>query len=140
MNHRFSTRLAVRWKDVDSFGIVNNAVYSTLIEQARFEYFGHLDLLPGGNFPFVVGSTSLRFLRPARAGMELEVGVRVNRLGSKSLDMDYVIRHGDELLVAADAGLVWVDRSTLQSIEIPDAARQQIAAFEGIDAGPTSTR
>ena len=131
MEYRFRTDLPIRWKDVDSFQIVNNAVYLTLIEQARFEYFAALDLLVGDNFPFVLGRTSCRYHRPGRAGMTLTIGARFTRLGGKSADMDYEVRCGDELLVSADAGLVWVD-GDLATVTIPTATRECIAEFEGI--------
>lgn len=131
MSYRFEIELPVRWSDIDNAGVLNNAVYLTLIEQARFGYFLELALMAQDNFPFLLGETSVRFLQPGRAGMILRVLARVSRLGNKSLDMTYEVRHGDEILATATAALVWVDE-TLRSAEIPDAARTRIAEFEGI--------
>lgn len=132
MSYQFAIELPVRWKDIDNAGVLNNAVYLTLLEEARFAYFRELDLVrEDGNFPFLVGETSIRFLKPGAAGMTLRVRAGVQRLGNKSFDMAYEVCHGDDVLATAAATLVWIDDS-LQSMEIPDTARQKIAGLEGI--------
>ena len=35
MFYRFDTEVPLRWVDVDSAGVVNNAVYLSMMEQAR---------------------------------------------------------------------------------------------------------
>ena len=133
MSFRFAIDHPVRWGDVDWFGVVNNAVYFTLFEQARFEYFQRLGLLEEGDFPFVLGETTARFLRPARAGMVLAIAVRTTRLGHKSLGTEYEVRHGGEVLATGRATLVYVD-DQLRSRPIPAAARARLLAFEGLAA------
>jgi YbgC/YbaW family acyl-CoA thioester hydrolase len=130
---RFRSAQALRWVDVDAAGVVNHAVWFTLAEQARFAYFRQLGLVDGDVPPFLLGSTSARYERPGRFGMEIEVLARTTRLGGKSLDMEYEVRLGStgERLVAIAATLVWVD-AQLESCEIPVEARRAIAAFEGI--------
>ncbi len=123
----------VRWKDIDSFGILNNAVHLSLIEQARYGYFLELGLLRDDNFPFVLGESKVRYLQPGLAGMVLDVSAQVTRLGTKSLEMDYELRHGHDLLATAQATLIWVDED-LRSCPIPDEARVKMATFEGIAA------
>ncbi len=131
MDYQFSAQIPVRWKDVDSFQVVNNAVYFTMIEQTRFEYFEHLGLLRDGNFPFVVGETSCRYLQPARLGMQLSIRAAVQRLGNKSFDMGFEIYHETQRLTQASSTLVWVD-GDLNAASIPTEARREIAKFEGI--------
>ena len=132
MAFRFSTRIPMRWQDIDSFGVLNNAVYFTLLEQARYEYFAHLDLLRDDNFPFVLGETRCRYQAPGRLGMLLDVGVRIDRLGTKSLESSYEVSHDNDVLATANATLVWVDEG-MHSLEIPPEAREAIAGFEGLD-------
>lgn len=131
--YRFESRQALRWVDVDAAGVVNHAIWFTLIEQARFEYFARLGLLHGEVPPFLLGATSARYERPGKFGMEIVVAARTTRLGGKSFDMEYAARLNStgETLVAITATLVWVD-AQLQSSEIPAEARRVIAKFEGI--------
>jgi acyl-CoA thioester hydrolase len=92
MTFRFVHEAPVRWSDLDAAGVVNNAVYLTLLEQCRFAYFKELGLLEGNGFPFLLGETSIRFLRPGREAGSVAVAARVTRLGTKSFEMEYEVR------------------------------------------------
>ena len=124
----------LRWSDADLQGVVNNAVYLTMFEQARLAYFQSLGLMRGVAFPFLLGSTNVRFVRPGRPGMVVDVETRVVRLGTKSFDMAYRVACQGETIADGGATLVWVDES-LQSARIPDAARSAIADREQIALG-----
>ena len=56
MRTAFVRRETFRWSDADLQQVVNNAVYLTLFEQARFGYFKQLGVLDGDAFPFLLGS------------------------------------------------------------------------------------
>ncbi len=127
----------VRWVDLDAAGVVNNAVYLTFVEQARFAYFARLGL---GGATFLLGETRVRYLRPVQNLAKLGIAARVSRLGRKSFDMEYEVILGAEPVALAWATLVWVD-DQLASTEIPALVRSRLAAFEGIaelDAGPAN--
>ena len=131
MSFRFVCDAPVRWQDVDAQGVLNNAVYLTLLEEARYGYFDGLGLLAagGGEFPFLLGECSIRFLAPARAGEELEVAARTVRLGTKSLEQAYEVRRGTDVLAVASATLVWVGPDGTPPV--PDDARARIVRYEG---------
>jgi acyl-CoA thioester hydrolase len=132
MSFRFSIQQPVRWKDIDAAGILNNAVYLTLVEQARYCYFRNLDLLEGpADIAFLLGETTARYRAPGRAGMELTLRIRTSRLGNKSFDQEYEVACGELLLATVSARLVWADEN-LASAVIPDGVRQALAEFEGI--------
>ena len=129
MQYRFETETALRWVDVDSAGVVNNAVYLSLMEQARFAYFSHLGVMTDHRVPFVLAEATVRWLRPGRLGMPVRVAAATTRLGTSSFEMCYEVRTGDEVLCAATAALVFVD-DEMQPAPIPDAYRGAVAAFE----------
>lgn len=135
MNYQFEHRAVVRWSDLDLAGVLNNAVYLTLCEEARQAYFEQLGLLQGAEFPFLLGEARVRFLAPARNPGELRIRARTTRLGRKSFDMEYEILDGDVPLATAGATLIWVG-ADLSSCVIPEAARSTLATFEGIPAQP----
>jgi len=136
---RFVSEQSIRWVDVDVAGVVNHAVWFSLVEQARFDYVRRLGVASGDVPPFLLGETTARYVRPGRMGMKLVVLVRTTRLGNKSFDMEYELHEGvattprDEKtrLVQIRATLVWVD-AQLKSTPIPAAARRLLAEFEGI--------
>lgn len=129
MFYRFDTEVPLRWVDIDSAGVVNNATYLSLIEQARFAYFDHLGLLDEHRVPFVLAETNIKFEKPGRIGMPITVAVRVGKLGSSSFEMDYEVRTGDYVLAKAHAALVFVD-GAMQSTPIPQRFRDTVAQFE----------
>jgi acyl-CoA thioester hydrolase len=133
MLYRYCAEVPLRWVDVDSEGVVNNAVYLSLMEQARFLYFDHLGLLPDRKVPFVLAETTVRYLRPGRLGMRTEVAARTSSLGNTSFRMDYEVRSGLEVLATGSAVLVFVD-GALRPRPIPDEVRQAIGEFEGFPA------
>ena len=132
---RFVMPTPLRWVDVDSEGVVNNAVYLSLMEQARFGYFEQLGLLGGGNVPFVLAEATVRFLRPGRLRMDVHTAARVVRLGRSSFAMEFEVRADGSPLATGTAALVYVD-GALRPVPIDQNARARIAAFEGIAAGP----
>ncbi len=132
MSFRFSTQQKVRWVDIDAGCVLNHAVYLTLVEQARYEYFDQLGLLEGSaDFSFLLGETTARYLSVGRAGMILTVRLRTTHLGNKSFEQEYEIADGDTLLSIITAKLVWCN-SDLSSSPIPDRARAKMAAFDQI--------
>lgn len=131
MSYHFSQAQHVRWNDLDSHGILNNAIYLTMLEQARWGYFSHLELTQGDRFPFVLGETAIRFLKPGRVFGDIVTACRVSRLGTKSFDMEYELTQNDIILAKAQATLVWVD-DNLQSVAIPEHCRQVIRDFEDL--------
>ncbi|MEO0651193.1 MAG: acyl-CoA thioesterase, partial [Planctomycetota bacterium] len=86
---RFLTHLVTRWVDEDNQAVLNNAVYLTLLEEARLRYFGGLELMEGARFPFVLAQCNLRFLRPGSGGTEVAVAVRTTHVGRSSLVQAY---------------------------------------------------
>jgi len=132
MFYRFDTEVPLRWVDVDSAGVINNAVYLSLMEQARFAYFSHLGLMTDHRVPFVLAEATVQWLRPGRLGMDITVAAATTRLGTKSFEMHYEIRSGDEVLCKAKAALVFVD-DAMQSCEIPQPFRDTVAQFEELD-------
>jgi acyl-CoA thioester hydrolase len=134
MFYRFAANVPLRWVDVDSAGVVNNAVYLSLMEQARYLYFTHLGLLNDHAVPFLLAETTVKFLRPGRLEMKVEVAARVGALGTTSFQMDYEVRAAEEVLATAHAALVWVD-ARMRPVPIPDDVRAAIAQFEEMPGG-----
>ena len=133
MSYRFETTIPLRWVDVDSAGVINNAVYLSLMEQARYAYFSQLGLMDGHDVPFVLAEATVQFLKPGRLGMAVRVAARTIRLGRTSFPMDYEVRAGDEVLCKATAALVFVDDSMVPR-PLPDDFRDAVAQFEQLES------
>lgn len=115
------TSVKVRFRDLDAFGHVNNAVFATYLEQARTETYlaltGRTDPVEdGAGLDFVVARAEIDYLLPVRHGTELRVEVRPARLGRSSFDFAYTVSDGEDALVARGlTTLVAYDHATGRS-------------------------
>ncbi|MEJ2599510.1 MAG: thioesterase family protein [Anaerolineales bacterium] len=135
----FYQSIEVRYGDLDPQGHVNNARYLTYLEQARIGYFRHLDLWKGDSFldiGIILADVHLTFRTPILLGHQVRVGVRVARLGNKSLTMEYSLEEASNHteLATASSVLVSYDYHTGQTVPISPEWRRTITHFEGLEA------
>jgi acyl-CoA thioester hydrolase len=125
----FVHREQVRFRDLDAMGHVNNAVFLTYIESARFAFLDHLGAASGvDNMPIIVARIEIDFRAPVSLGDEVEIAVRATRFGDKSFDLDYVLRVGGRVVAEAKSVLVGYDYGSGETIAIPDDWRERLAA------------
>ena len=74
-----------RWKDMDSFGHVNNAVFLTYIEDARIMYFKRWNITEKKR-SLIVASIKIDYLRQIEHPSDLIVGQKISRIGYSSFD------------------------------------------------------
>lgn len=120
---RHATR--VYWEDTDAGGIVYYANYLKYFERARTEWLRSLGVEQGVlrqrlGAMFVVSSTAMRYLRPARLDDVLEVTVAVREAARVSLHLEQQALRGTELLAQGDVRIACVDAPTLKPRRIPD--------------------
>ncbi|MBM3145564.1 MAG: hypothetical protein FJ010_11460 [Chloroflexi bacterium] len=133
---RFYHPITVRYGDLDPQGHVNNARYLTFMEQARVSYVKHLGLWDGGSFfdfGVIMADAHVTFRAPILWGQPIRVGMRIARLGTKSLDSFYLIEDAEtgQVLAEGSSVLVAYDYHTSSTIPIPDEWREIIEAYEG---------
>jgi acyl-CoA thioester hydrolase len=125
----FVHREAVRFRDLDPMGHVNNAVFLTYIESARAAFLQHLGAVQTlEDLAIIVARIEIDFRAPVRFGDEVEVSVRVDRFGDKSFDLGHELRVGDELVAEAKTVLVTYDYERREPVSIPDEWREKLAA------------
>lgn len=117
----FLHRERVRFRDCDAMGHVNNAVFSTYLEESR------IDVL-GGLRPFILARVEIDFRSQLRAGEEIEIGTRCSRLGTKSFDLEHQIRADGRLVADARSVLVAYDYEMESSVPLSDELRQRLLA------------
>jgi acyl-CoA thioester hydrolase len=118
---------AVRFSDLDGFGHVNNAVFSTYLEQARLAWFGKGgDGEPMPLRDVILARTEIDFRSPVVFGETVEIGVRPSRLGTKSFELEYRLRAGNRVVAEARSVLVGYDYEGEQSVEVPERWRRRL--------------
>ena len=79
-------QLKTRWRDIDSFGHVNNAVYLTYIEDARILFFRRWKITEMKK-SLIVASIKIDYLQQIDHPSDLIVGQKISRIGNSSFDI-----------------------------------------------------
>jgi acyl-CoA thioester hydrolase len=96
-------RAALRWRDMDELGHLNQAVYHELLEEAR----GALLAAAGESFPFVLARVELDYRHEVRrADGYVEIEVRVARVGTKSVTLEHDVQLPDGTVAASGVSVL----------------------------------
>ena len=109
----------VRFRDCDAMGHVNNAVYSTYLEESRIGVLGGLT-------EFILARVEIDFRSELRMGEEVEVRTRCSRIGTKSFDLEHVLAAGGRVVAEARSVLVSYDYARAESVPVPDGLRERL--------------
>jgi acyl-CoA thioester hydrolase len=134
---KFSARTRVGFSDTDAQGIVYYGRYNPYFDLARVEYLRTLGLLHarGEVGDYVMRANDVEYFAPAVFDDEIEVFVRVSRLGRTSVTFEFAAYRvpDDVLMVTAHQTLVYVDLAERKACPVPDAFREPVLRFEGDD-------
>ena len=122
-------RIEIRWRDLDAYRHVNNAVYATYLEECRDELVDSVLEGIGDVWDYVLARVAIDYRRElTQADDVVVVRCAVERLGTSSITLREEIRTRDgELSAEAEAVLVARDQKTGRSRPLTEAER---AAFE----------
>jgi acyl-CoA thioester hydrolase len=125
----FTHREAVRFRDLDPMGHVNNAVFLTYIESARVAFLQHLGAAATlEDMNIIVARIEIDFRAPVRLGDEVSISVHASRFGEKSFDLQYELRVGGQVVAEAKSVLVSYDYEKRKPMALPDEWREKLAA------------
>jgi acyl-CoA thioester hydrolase len=143
---RHRTPVEVRFRDIDAFRHVNNAVFFSYVELARVRYL--LDVLEVeedfSTLPLILARVSMDYRAQVRLTDTVVVGSRIDRIGNTSFAMSHAVMLGPDERIAAesDSVLVTFDYANDRPMRVPDAWRERFAAYEGrvldADASPAA--
>jgi len=124
-DYAYRHRLAVRFRDCDSMGHVNHAVYFTYLEQCRLTFWRELTGGPSPRTRVIVARAECDYRAPAHFGDELEIRLNVGDLGRTSFGLVYEIVNVTTGAKLADGKTVMVcyDYDAAKPMPLPDATR-----------------
>jgi len=130
--------ITVRYSDLDPQGHVNNAVYMTYLESARLGYYeasGIWSPGSGESTGLVVARAEMDYLEPIFMGQPIQVGVRLESLGTSSLTFVFQIESisGGRPLARGKVIMVAYDKSKGEKHPIPPERREKLVRFEGME-------
>lgn len=123
----YTTRIPVRWGDMDAYGHVNNTVYFRFFEQARCEWIEHMGfrVSPEAATGPVIINASCTFLAPVNYPATVIIKMYAGDPGRSSVMTWYeLFIEGEERLYAEGAvKTVWMDMRSGKSAPLPDKVR-----------------
>lgn len=127
--------ITVRYRDLDPQGHVNNTVYLTYLESARLGYYEAVDIWrkdSGLSTGMVVVHNDIDYVAPVLLGDDVQVGIQLTRLGTKSLTFEFQIESKNDGRVFAKGQSIMVayDNQAEKSIPIPEDWRERINRYE----------
>ena len=137
----FTHQLEVRFRDCDAMGHVNNAVYLTYLEQARFSHWRATGLSsatlgsapPEGGAPadvpgVILARVEIDYRRPAKYGDLLRIHLGLAAVGRTSFTYEYEIVDATDAVVAnAKTVIVRFDYATGRPVPISDEIREALS-------------
>lgn len=128
----WSTSITTRWSDNDVYGHINNVTYYSYFDTAANLYLIEhgLDIVRGSVIGLVVESRC-QYHKPLAYPTPLRAGVRVDRLGNRSVSYGIGIFDDTELAAAHGTFVhVFVDRASRTSVAIPEGLRAALARLQ----------
>ena len=128
-----STPINVRFRDIDSMGHVNNAVYFTYFEEGRKTFVQTLfKLEKPADFQFILAHVSCDYLRPVTLNDRLLLRVWISHIGRKRFDMQYLLtdpEDNDLIYAKGRSSQVFYDYRANRSQPIPDTIRSRLRDY-----------
>jgi acyl-CoA thioester hydrolase len=107
----FFHRLRVRYSEIDGQAVVFNARYLDYADLGVAEYFRArgIPIVPGPGTPeFFAKRATVEYVRPIRLDEEIDIGVRVQRIGRTSLVLALELFGSDAEDMRAKIELIYV--------------------------------
>src|ERR1700761_3853518 len=133
-DYKYKTDIAIRFSDIDAVGHVNNAIYLTYFEVARFSYWREAIHWNFSEHGIIVGRSEVNYLKPVTLHDRIACYVRVVRIGNSSFDvMHLLVRttpNGEEICTTGKTVCVCYDYTANKSIPIPTAERNRMIEYD----------
>ena len=125
--------IEVRFRDIDSMGHVNNAVFLTYFEEGRKTFLADvLNIVDPKDYPFILAHIDCDFLKPVKLGDSLLLEVWIGEIREKSFAFKYrIVQRSDETAVygKGESVMVLFDYKENKSIPIPKDFLEKILAY-----------
>ena len=132
------TELNVRFRDIDSMGHVNNAVYLTYFEEGRKEFlYSVFGIVKPEDYNFILAHISCDFLKPIKISDSVFLETWVGEIGEKRFDFSYRLlkkstnRNEPSVCAKGRSVQVYFDYKQNATFPIPLPMREELLKFAG---------
>lgn len=125
-----TSKINIRFRDIDAMGHVNNAVYLTYFEEARIAMFKDM-IKTEWNWKkngVLLVKNEVEYLKPILSRDEVFITTRIEKIGTKSFDVGYVFADAQNSIIytKGKSVLVCFDYEKQETINFPDEWRKLI--------------
>ena len=130
---KFLSKQFVRWDDLDAMGHVNNAVYLTYAQEARFlwateEFSGAMR--ETSLIEMVVARAEIDFIEPIyEGGRFVDVEITIGKIGNSSFNMIFTIADKGTIFAKVMTVQVAVSTETMKSRPLTDKEREFLTKY-----------
>jgi acyl-CoA thioester hydrolase len=127
MGEVFEHPVVVRWRDVDAFGHVNNAVFLTYLEEGRDAFYEQVL----GDPDYVLARAEIDWRAEVRyTDKQVSVRIEVERLGTTSMTTrETILTPAGEVAVQARVVCVRWDAAAHRSVPFTQAERARLEPY-----------
>ncbi|GGE76322.1 acyl-CoA thioesterase [Priestia taiwanensis] len=128
----FSIPINVRFSETDMFGHLNNTVMFVYFEEARIEYFKHMEFMQewvkmSVEMMPVVADLQCDYIRQVYFGESLRLYVKSARVGTSSVDLHYMAKNEQGKICFVGRGtMVNVSKKTGKSMSWPEEWKERL--------------
>lgn len=132
---KFHCSMKVRFCETDAFGHLNNTKVFIYLEEARIEFFKHLQLMQSWASPdfsemIVAADLQCNYLKQIYFDEKLKTYVKVAHIGNSSLDLHYMIKNEkDEICITARGVIVQASKATGKAVPLSDEIKQKLQKY-----------
>jgi len=126
----YRTREALRFRDMDLVGHVNNSIYATLFEQNRVDFQNMSGgFREGAGQVVVLATLAIDFLRELHWPGTVEIGLGIGRLGVSSFDVEQEIFRDGVLIARGRCTQVLIDVAGRRPVPPPSEQRAWLSGW-----------
>jgi acyl-CoA thioester hydrolase len=129
-DYSFQAYDKLRYGDTDRQGHINNAVFTTLFETGRVEFFrdAAAPLMEAGS-NFVIARLVVNFKREIRWPGIVSIGTRVTAVGRSSITLEQALFQDERCVATGESVVVLMDETTRRSRPLPQAGVERLSAM-----------
>lgn len=129
--YSFFRTYSTRWGDMDGLRHLNHAVYLTLIESARVDFYEYIGIPIsswGSGISAILASMKVDYFNQVYHPAELEIGQRIIRVGNTSFDIltGLFVKGGNEPVVQSVFTMVSFDYADNRPVPNPEKIRKYL--------------
>ena len=129
MGEKYSTKIQVRYRDIDPLRHVSHTEFVTYMQQARLEFSDTVLGMTGVEFDTVVVHLEIDYIDDITTTDDVEVAMTVTDIGRTSFTVGYEIVASGTTAATGESVQVVVDGSTGDSVRVPDEWRSKLEKY-----------